>query len=180
MTGAPLPDPEVPPAWIFERRQTPDGLEQLARLGARARAHYEAYLRANEVLVARTSSTGELLLIDVPIKHVRIPFVLVGPHGIFAFHLATYDAGTEDDFGTVRRSVEALRGALSRVDATVRGAVLMTGDRAHHTPHYFQGGVAGSEGGFHVGVDQVGVFIELYGDGICEQDLARLRSMPGS
>ena len=67
MTGAPLPDPEVPPACIFERRQTPAGLEQLARLGARAGAHYEAYLRANEVFAARVSSTGELLLIDVPV-----------------------------------------------------------------------------------------------------------------
>jgi hypothetical protein len=177
MSGPLLPDPDTPPARIFERRETADGLEQLARLGRRATAHYQAYVRANDVLAARATSTGELLLIDVPVKHSRIPFVLVGPSGIFAFHLATYDAGTEDDFGTVRRSVEALTSALSRVRATVRGAILMTGERAHHSPHYFQGGVAGSEGGFHVGVDQVGVFIDLYGDGVSDEDLERLRNL---
>lgn len=173
-----LPDPNVPPARIYDRAQSPDGLEQLARLTRRTAAHAAAYRRAHEILTTRVAGTNELLLIDVPVKHVRVPIVLAGPTGIFAFHFATEGAGTEDDFATVRLSVEALRGALSRVKATVRGAVVMTGDRAHHTPHFFQGGVPGSESGFHVGVDQIGLFIDLYNaEGIDARDLERLRGL---
>jgi len=178
MSEYPLPDPSVPPARIFDRRQSDDGLEQLARVGRRTAAHYEAYVRAHQVLSGRVAATNELLLVDVPVKHVRVPFVLVGPTGIFAFHFATEGAGSEDDFATVRLSVEALRGALSRVRATIRGAVVMTGDRAHHTPHFFQGGVPGSESGFHVGVDQIGLFIDLYdAEGVDARDLVRLREL---
>ena len=60
--------------------------------------------------------------------------------------------------------------------ALKRGAVVLTDEGAWHTPHYFQGGVIGSEGGYHVGVRHLDTFIELFSDGVSLRDVGELRA----
>jgi hypothetical protein len=177
MSGWPLPDDwyDHVPDRVFRRRQTSDGLHQLRRLAERTQRHDSAFAATHAALGRRVVRTRELLLCEVPTRAGRVPFVLVGPCGVFALTLAGGARNTEDDFATLDRLVDALRSSLSRVDCTVRGAVVLTGIGACHTPHYFHGAVVGSHGGFHVGADHLDSFFELFGDGVGHEDLIALR-----
>jgi hypothetical protein len=156
--------------------QSPDGLVQLARLATRASRHRVALDATAAELAGRVARTRELLLRDVPTTSGRVPFVLIGPCGVFALTVAGGAVNTEDDFAVVRRHVEALRRLTSHTSCVVRGAVVLTDEGAQQTPHYFQGGRPGSEGGFHVGVRHLDTFFDLFSDGVSVRDLGKLRA----
>jgi hypothetical protein len=49
-------------------------------------------------------------------------------------------------------------------------------DIGTQTPYYFQGGVVGAAAGYHVGVQHIDTFVELFSGGVSEAALEALRS----
>lgn len=178
MTGWPIPDDwdAAAPARIFDRRPSQQGIDRLRRLTQRASAHRAAITQIDAELARRVARTGELLVRHAPIDAGHIPFVLISSHGMFAFTAAGGARNTEDQFAALEMQVDGLQKAVSLAGCTVRGCVVLTQEGAAHTPYYFQGGVIGSAGGYHVGVQHIDTFVELFAGGVSKATLATLRS----